>query len=337
MKPSPTESTVRIGPILELPGLLDEFGVHPHEVLAAAGIDPRVFRNPDNLIPFESRLRLLNVCARRTRCSHFGLLLGQRTTLHSFGLIGFMALNSPDVGSALNGLIRFLHLHVQGSAVTLEIGDEMAFMGYGVYQASSESVTQLVEAGVAASFNALREWCGSEWQPVEVCFSHRKPSVWSPFQKIFNAPVRFDAEKNGIYFPAHWLKQRVRIADPELLRLLRIQIDELERSHGDDFLEQVRRMVHVSIPAQNCSAGQVARLFSIHSRTLHRYLRAYGTSFREIKDQCSFDIARQMLENSDTDLYDIAVLLGYSDRRAFSRAFRKWSGTTPTRWRAAHR
>jgi AraC-like DNA-binding protein len=71
----------------------------------------------------------------------------------------------------------------------------------------------------------------------------------------------------------------------------------------------------------------------MHSRTLHRRLAASGTNFRTLVDECRYEIARQMLEDTDADVGHIASMLDYADTSAFARAFRRWSGTTPSRWR----
>ena len=80
----------------------------------------------------------------------------------------------------------------------------------------------------------------------------------------------------------------------------------------------------------------MAALFSIHERTLHRRLKAHGTSFRQLVDDGRFTIALQMLESSSASLRQIAAALDYADVRAFNRAFKRWSGTSPARWRRQH-
>ena len=70
------------------------------------------------------------------------------------------------------------------------------------------------------------------------------------------------------------------------------------------------------------------------TRTLYRRLDAFGVGFRELVDEGRFEIARQMLGDSAMDVSQIAALLDYADASAFTRAFRRWSGTTPARWRA---
>jgi AraC-like DNA-binding protein len=71
----------------------------------------------------------------------------------------------------------------------------------------------------------------------------------------------------------------------------------------------------------------------MHSSTLARRLARHGVGFRELVDECRYDVAREMLEHSALDVSHIAAMLDYADASAFTRAFKRWSGTTPARWR----
>jgi len=79
----------------------------------------------------------------------------------------------------------------------------------------------------------------------------------------------------------------VQEADPELRRLLQKQIDQLEVGNKDDFPEQVRRVLCTALLTNHAKADQVAALFPMHTRTLHRRLKTFDTSFQELADQSS--------------------------------------------------
>lgn len=95
------EATVRVGVATAIPEILRSLGADPAAVAADAGLDPKVFDDPDSLVPYAARGRLLRQCVASTGCKHFGLLLGQHGRLSSLGLVGFLALHSTDVGTAL--------------------------------------------------------------------------------------------------------------------------------------------------------------------------------------------------------------------------------------------
>ncbi len=82
---------------------------------------------------------------------------------------------------------------------------------------------------------------------------------------------------------------------------------------------------------------QVAGLFEVHERTLNRRLCLQGPSFKALIEEIRYEIARQLLRDTRLGVTEIAAALDYSESSAFNRAFRRWSGTSPTAWRAAHR
>ena len=107
---------VRIGPILGVPAALAARGVDAAMAFAQAGVDLRLFHDPDNRLVLESVGRLLATCATLTGCDHFGLLVGERFDLKGLGPIGELMRVSATVGDALRVLLRHLHLHDRGAA-----------------------------------------------------------------------------------------------------------------------------------------------------------------------------------------------------------------------------
>lgn len=330
------DGTVRIGTVAALPSVLRDLGVAPTEVLTEAGLDLKLFDDSDNVISYACRGHLIDVCVAKTGCHHFGLLLGQQGGLSSLGLIGYLVQHSPDVESALRNLRCYFHLHVQGAEVILMQEDRLAFLGYSVHQTGVEATAQINDGANALAFNIMRKLCGRNWAPTEVCFSHRKPIDLEPFNKFFRAPLRFDCKQNGLHYHVKWLQQPVQQADPELRRLLLKQINKLESEYRDDFPDQVRRVLSTALLTGHAKEDEIAALFSMHSRTLHRRLKACNTSFRQIVEETRFETARQMLKDSEIGLEQIAEALNYADSRAFTRAFTRWSGATPARWRIDH-
>ena len=331
--PTHPNTELRIGATMALPAILRSLGANPAEVLAEAGFDLSLFDDPDNRISYAARSRLLAHCVDRTGCQHLGLLVGQQAGLHSLGLMGLLVKYSPDVGTALHSLVRFLHLHVRGAVANLEVGGDLAILSYEIYEPGAAATDQIGDGAVAAMFNILRTLCGPAWKPSEVRFAHREPADVRPFRSFFGAPLLFDTALNAVVFPADWLNHRLLGTDPELNRLLQTQINALEVEYGDDLPGQVRRVLRTALLTNQARSDQVAMLFSIHSRTLSRRLNACGTSFQELLDEGRFEIARQMLEDTGMEVHEIAETLDYADASAFTRAFRRWSGITPSQWR----
>jgi AraC-like DNA-binding protein len=334
LKRATAEATARVGGVMAIPGVLRSLGADPATVFADARVDLSLFDDPDGLISFADRGRLVRQCVAATGCQHFGLLVGTHNGLDVLGLVGLLVKYSPDVGTALHSLVRYFHLRARGAVVTLAQDGDMASLGYEIYQRQSEANDQIADGAVASQFNIMRALCGPDWAPSEVRFGHREPVDTGPFRRFFRSPLSFDAGQNTLVFHASWLQHRLTSDDPRLRILLQKQIDALEAAHGGDLPAQVRSVLRTALLTRHAKADQIAALFSMHSRTLARHLEACGTRFQMLVDEVRFEIARQMLEHSAMDVREVATALDYADASAFTRAFRRWSGTTPADWRA---
>lgn len=331
-----TAATVRVSGPAAILGVLRQLGADPAAIFAEARIDPALFDDPSNLMPLAALGRLGRICVARTGCQHFGLLVGKEDGMDSLGLAGLLAKNSPDVDSALRSLVAAMHLHIRGVAMAVTVDDDVVIVNFDISQPNIEAATQIEDGSLAHLFNVVRDLCGPGWLPSEVRFAHRKPQDVRPFRQFFQAPLRFDADQNALVFSRNWLNRRLPGASTELRRLVQKEIDALDATYGEEFPQQVRSVLRAALLTGHGSAEQVAALFSMHSRTLSRRLRSFGTSFQELVDETRFEIASHMLRHTAMDVTDIAASLDYADTSAFTRAFRRWSGTTPGRWRAAH-
>jgi AraC-like DNA-binding protein len=166
--------------------------------------------------------------------------------------------------------------------------------------------------------------------PEEVLFSRAKPADVGTYRRFFRAPCRFDWERTAICFPTRWLDNPMPEANLERLRILEQQAQTINKS---ELLSRLRRALRILLLSGPTSAQEVAALLFLHRRTLDRRLRDQGTNFQRVLDEISFAVACQLLDNTQLPLTDIAASLRYSESSAFTRAFRRWSGTAPSRRR----
>jgi len=330
------EPTLHVGAFSHIPEVLRSLGADPAQVCAVAGFDVRLFDNPSNQVSYRAATHLFRVCQEQTGNPHFGLLHGQRCGLDILGFVGLLVKYSTDVRAALHTLVRHMHLNIRGAVTTISEDDKLAVFSYEIYAPGAEVTDQIGDASLATMFNVMSALCGPHWKPIEVRFAHRRPSDLAPYHRFFQAPLRFEMDSNSLVSAASWLDRPLPAVDPELDRLLQEKTAALEAQYRDEFPEIVRGILRSGVLSGRASADKVASLLSMHSRTMHRHLTAAGTNFRALLDECRYEIARQMLEDTDQDVGQIAYMLDYADTSAFARAFRRWSGTTPSGWRTRH-
>jgi len=325
---------VRVGPVAAIPALLRKHANEPPEqILAEVGLDLRLFSDPDNSISFVHVGRLLNLCTKRTGIPHFGLLVGQQTGPASVGQLAELAVHAPNVGTALHSMILHACLNDRGAVPTLTSENGIAKLGNAVYIPMHEGIRQISDASLAIMCNLLRALCGETWTPAEVRFSHSGPRNSKPYESFFRAPLVFEAEENALIFPDHWLQQPLPGADIKQHILTVKRLTTIESGMGINFQEQIYSILRPLIVSQTCSSEQLSRMLSMHPRTLNRRLKELGTSYREIVGKLRYEVAKQLLLDTNMPLIKISTMLGYADASVFTRAFRRWSGLSPSAWR----
>ncbi len=333
-----TAEDLRAQPIFAVPSLLRELGVDPAEVLARTGIDPLTFDDPEQRLPFETVGRLLSNCSAIAACPCFGLLLGQRSGAVVLGVIGELARQSATVRAGLRSLILHFHLHDRGAApVLFDRNRSETELAYVIHARAMPGAAQVADGSIAIGFHLLRGLCGPAWTPTEVTFARRRPADIAPYRTFFRAPVRFDARRSALVFSTGWLDQPIAGADPHAQAHLSALVAQLGQTKPAAFADSVRQAVIELMVTDRPSTERIASVFGLSRRTLYRRLEAEGASVHALLTEIRHELARQLLQDSRMPLSEIAATLHYSEPGAFSRAFRGWTGMTPSAFREAAR
>ena len=321
----------RVGAYAALPGLIRALGDDPGTTLRAAGLPPDALDDPEARVPYAVIGSVLGIAAARTRCAHVGLLAGRMWHLDDLGIVGEIVRHSPTVGVALRSLTGYQHLNGGGGLAFMIERPAVVDLGYAIYHPGVEGHDQVYDSMLATVTNVLRELCGPAFTPSEVLLPHARPADVLPWRTFFRVTPRFDAEFGALRFPASWLDRPVEGADPERYERAR----RVAESYGPgDLRHRILRALRMLMLSGDVSGEATAREVSLHRRTLNRRLKDQGTTFQALLDQVRFATAGQLLESTQLSLDDIAAALGYASVSPFMRSFRRWSGTTPGRWRS---
>ncbi len=316
--------------------MLIEMNIDPDELLKHAGIEQWKIMVPE-AISFASLGRLTALAASQTQCAHFGLLVGQRTTLASLGLLGTLLQHSETIGDALRALETHYDLLNRGALIEVTCDAAVATVRYSPYDPDAEGIALHCERAIAALTKVLRSLCGPDWSPDEVLLPRLDPPDTGPYRSFFRCPVRFEQEIAALVFPARCLRQPIANARPVIRSMVERRIRQLEAVVPFDLSGEIRRQVRSTVVRRRVEKGQIARSLAICHRTLSRRLKAEGTTFRSVADQTRLGMAKQLLSDTNLSLAEISAVLEFSEPAAFTHAFRRWTDTTPSAWRRQQR
>ncbi|WP_369600390.1 AraC family transcriptional regulator ligand-binding domain-containing protein [Hahella sp. SMD15-11] len=192
------------------------------------------------------------------------------------------------------------------------------------------------EAILAAVTRILRTLTAQQQLPVTLYFRHRRPAHAERYTALLQAPCEFGAGFTGIRGPAEWLDRPLPNASAELNQTAEHLI--LERMLADSdtpVSDRLRALLHADHSRLALNADAMAESLGLHPRTLQRRLAAEGQSWTALVDEVRFHWTLIWLRQRQ-DLEDIALRLGFADRRCLTRAFRRWTGHSPREWLSRH-
>jgi AraC-like DNA-binding protein len=324
----------RLGPLAQLPVLLQQFGVPLAKVLEGLPVTGAELR-PDAFLPIPLISAILERAADLTG-KPVGLLLGKSQGHSVLGPLGKLMSCCDTLGEALGTFTGLQIANSTAAAAYLHrMGEDYAF-GFGLYGPELGS-SQIYDVSAAIGCNIVRDLTGGAVAPAELLLSRAVPPDAAPYREIARCPVRFNQNQTCLILPSRSMEFPLRTADRkargELLGLLQCKLSSGEIGTS----MRVRHALRPLIIAGRASLPEVAAHLDIHPRTLERRLRREGAHFETLKDEVRFAVSRELLALTELPASDIAATLGYATPSAFVRAFRRWTGMPPTQWRRGHR
>ena len=262
-----------------------------------------------------------------------GLELGMSFQPSHLGVLGYLTLSCSNVAEALQRFERYQRLLHEGDrAQTLLQPDRVILRWSTDYGPSTQLSDEVLVVGL---LRFLRMMTGrDDLIPLQVNFKLSPPQDLAPHQALFRCPLGFNQPHTELHFPLDYFALPVTNSDPGLKNLLDRQaqalLDVLPQEEA--FTQALQDAIVRAIQGGEPALETVARDLALSPRTLHRRLAERQLVFKDLLQQTRLQLARQYLRERRLTLAEVALLLGYSEQSAFSRAFRQWTGQTPLQY-----
>ena len=267
---------------------------------------------------------------------HFGLLLGRKLEPSAHGPIGYLALASPDLRTALMSLRDFLPIRIPFAQLELEEDEQFLNCRLSILlQAGPMEYQMLVECFVMVIQGLVESFLGRKLTEALVQVEFEKPAYFDIYSQFIHSMVRFEQERSCVMIPTSLLREPnpagnsdSYAAAREMCATLLAQVPDASLSVTD----RVKRFL-LAHPSGSVSEEDVARSMYVSKRTLARRLKREGNGYRQVREDILSDMAARHLLDDHLSVESIAAMLGYHDSANFRRAFRRWHGCSPQEFR----
>ena len=294
----------------------------------------------DNRVPLASYVALLTAGIELCHEPALALLFGEAVKLQDISIVGLLGEVTETSDSGPQLLNRYAPLLIDdGHCQTADFvefvpDDEKIWMKF----TSSVYVDHpvLTESGFArcvCTARSIFESNGIQMEtpfPEAIHFSHPQPEYRAEYDRIFGVPLVFDSHMNAMLVDKKYLSATTA-TNPYLSQLVTRHADEMlgRLTHSRSVRAHVENLLIGVLHTGDATIGQVAKGLGFSRQTLFRKLKAEGVTFQQVLDELRQKLALEYLSKDKTST-EVAYLLGFSDQAAFSRAFKRWTGSRPS-------
>lgn len=315
----------------------------------AAGVSPLALENlglaattladPDGAVHGQATYAHFEAMAARPDYADFVADAVHRHTFSTLGIVGLACKTLDTIQGALACHHRFQHLTNQTARYHNHIQDSVLIFREERWGAPRPGLLYVSEYTALVALQLLR--LATQSEVPALALHTRSASISAPLLAMMSsylkAPVHLGAQHTALHVDARVLAMPVQSADAELAAYFQGKLTRAAQvvDGEPEVLRRVRGAIQYTLATGKPTSARVAKQLAMSPRTLQRRLKAHDRSFAGILEHTRRGLAERYLADPSLNLAEVAYLCGYSEQSSFFRAFRQWTGQTPTARRAA--
>lgn len=303
-------------------------------LLALAGIEPGALDDADNRLQFSAYVALMRGAKAACKDPALALHFGEAIDMAEFSVVGLICNAAATMQDAFAEINRYgrLVIEVDGVGEGPRFTLEPAAQGVWIVDNRRDPNTfpELTESTFARMASRPRAF-GVEQSMLALQVTHPRPGHAAEYDRIFRAPITFNAPRNAYLFDARYLNHPVALQPRYVFGVLSAHAQGLmnQLSLSKTTRGRVEALLMPSLHTGGTNIDAIAHTMAMSRQTLYRRLKAEGATFEEVLEALRHKMALHYLQGKKVSVNETAYLVGFSDPAAFSRAFKRWAGKSP--------
>ncbi len=283
----------------------------------------------DCRVPGEKSIQLWNVALSFIKNPAFALHFGASTHYNRVNIISMILDNCETFREAFQTLTRFGKLADSNGEPRLIEKEDSARLVHHFHNPSYDQC--MSEVFFARLTMAIERNTTEPFLINEIRFRHSQPHYFSEYKKIFTFPVFFDQSENALIFPKGNLDITFKKPNNYLKYVLELHSKYLlkQPEFSGSWTNKVRNIIIENLPTTHVNKLMVSNRLNPSSKTLYRYLKDEGVTFKNLLDSTRKYLAISYLSSKKYSSSEIAFFLGYTDNTSYYHAIKRWKSQTP--------
>mgnify|MGYP001587152447 FL=1 len=309
---------------------IESYGIDPAPLFASENIEVKLPIDPCKRLPYEKVDRIRAAAVEASGDEAIGLRSASVYLPSQLGALGYAWHASMTLRRAFMRLERFVRLVNDRARVNVEDRDGCMVATLKI-DAPSKCEAVRDDGALALVTRMCRLIGGENFRLKAVNFRHGAPKDIKPYFEYFASELNFDQAENQLLIPLALVDEVLIGANPELALMNdKVVTRRLALIDKNDIIARVRAILVDQLPLGNLSDETVADALHMSVRTMHRRLADVGSNFRALLVEMRQSLAEAYIIDNSLTLTEISLLLGFSEPSSFSRAFKSWTGPSPS-------
>ena len=306
------------------------------ELLARSGIAAEDLTDVDRRIPLAKYVALMRAGQELANDPALALHYGETNDMSRISIVGLIADACETMAEAMVQLNRFGRLVVEfdGPKDRFKIVAKDSGFWTVDTRENPNAFPELTESTFARAICAPRRF-GVTSLAKAVHVTHKAPAYRAEYERIYGAPVTFEAEWNAVLMDEKWMTHKIAVQPRYVFGILGEHADVLLKSleNSKTVRGRVESLLMPILHKGEANMDAIAEKIGLSRQTLFRQLKAEDTTFEKVLDELRHRLALQYLRGKKASVNETAYLVGFSEPAAFSRAFKRWTGMNPREMR----
>ena len=311
---------------------LRERNLPQQQALERAGINPAVMDQPNQRVHTDQVARLFKT-VQETLDDEFMGFTQNNCKVGLFATMAELVSHCSTLGELLAKAVNFYNLVSNDIPMQLSQSEGNAVLSFTMNQPQLDPEHFMAEFWLVIWHRFPSWYIGEPIRLQETHFTFKSPAHRSELQIMFPGQLHFNRRANRLIFDAQYLDKQLVRSDQELQTYVQnAPADVMTIPGSDSTLEaQIERMIAQRHPDRLVFVPihELARELGVSSQTLHRRLKESATSYQKIKDNLRREVATHKLVQEKVSVEEVSAIVGFSEPRSFTRAFKHWTGRSP--------
>jgi len=308
-----------------------DFGLNPEELFREAGIDPALRLDLKARVTDQQMDALFCIEKQKAHDSAFVFKLAEHLHPSYLGAIGYAWLSSSTLRNAFQRLVNYSKLIADELTIQIEDHDGELHVVFQSAATGSHDPALRERVRLTGAVRLCRMNCGNTFNPLRVIFQQAAPSNQDSFEAYFRSALQFDSESTVLVIDAALADAPLSGSNAQLVHMHdQMIIDYLARLDKLDIVGRTKALIFELLPSGHVSIEEAAGRLNMSARSLSRKLKQAGVSFKELLAETRKELGKRYIQDSNLTLTEISFLLGFAEMSSFSRAFRTWTGQSPS-------